>query len=272
MRWINRKPGRPLLVFLAALPFVLTLIAYMAGSAARLAENPRDKFMPAPTTLLERAGELISEPDRRKGYVLFWADTWASLDRLARGVAIAAALALAFGLLIGLFPTVKALFSSYVSAISLIPPLALAPILFIALGLGEVSKIALIVIGTAPVMIRDLAQRTIEIPQEQIVKAQTLGASSWQIMTRIALPQVMPRLIQAVRLGLGPAWLFLIAAETVSAEAGLGYRIFLVRRYAAMDVIIPYVIWITLLALLIDYALRQTSRLAYGWAEPEAQG
>ncbi|MEL6427193.1 MAG: ABC transporter permease subunit, partial [Pseudomonadota bacterium] len=87
------------------------------------------------------------------------------------------------------------------------------------------------------------------------------------IAMRVALPQLMPRLIQALRLSLGPAWLFLIAAEAIASEQGLGYRIFLVRRFLAMDVILTYVIWITLLAFLLDLALRHLSRRLYPWAE-----
>ena len=79
------------------------------------------------------------------------------------------------------------------------------------------------------------------------------------------LPQVLPRLIDAVRLTLGAAWLFLIAAEAIAATDGLGYRIFLVRRYLAMDVILPYVLWITLLAFLTDALLRFVSRRAFPW-------
>ena len=63
-----------------------------------------------------------------------------------------------------------------------------------------------------------------------------------------------------MRLSLGAAWLFLIAAEAIAATEGLGYRIFLVRRYLAMDVILPYVAWITLLAFLTDFGLKQVSR------------
>ncbi|MEO0761748.1 MAG: ABC transporter permease subunit, partial [Pseudomonadota bacterium] len=127
-------------------------------------------------------------------------------------------------------------------------------------------KIALIVIGITPIMVRDLAQRVAEIPAELVVKAQTLGASSAAIALRVVLPQVMPRLIQSVRLALGPAWLFLIAAEAIASTEGLGYRIFLVRRYLAMDVILPYVVWITLIAFLIDQGLRLLARRAYPWA------
>jgi NitT/TauT family transport system permease protein len=147
-----------------------------------------------------------------------------------------------------------------------IPPIALLPILFIALGLGETAKVALIVVGISPVMIRDIAAHVGALPREQIVKAQTLGASSWQIMIRVALPQAMPRLLQAVRLSLGPAWVFLISAEAIASDVGLGYRIFLVRRYLAMDVIIPYVAWIAFLAILMDALLTFLSRRFFPWA------
>jgi NitT/TauT family transport system permease protein len=125
--------------------------------------------------------------------------------------------------------------------------------------------VVLIIIGITPFIIRDLQQRVRELPAEQIIKAQTLGASSWQIILRVVLPQVMPRLIDAVRLTLGAAWLFLIAAEAIAATEGLGYRIFLVRRYLAMDVILPYVAWITLLAFMSDWLLRVASRRLFPW-------
>jgi len=69
-----------------------------------------------------------------------------------------------------------------------------------------------------------------------------------------------------VRLSLGRVFLFLISAEAIAAESGLGYRIFLVRRYLAMDVILPYVAWITLLAFLMDFGLAKLARGAFAWA------
>jgi len=103
------------------------------------------------------------------------------------------------------------------------------------------------------------------MPREQITKALTLGAGPWAMAWHIVLPQLMPRLIDALRLSLGAAWLFLIAAEAIASDSGLGYRIFLVRRYLAMDLIIPYVLWITLLGFLIDLGLRGLLRWRYGW-------
>ena len=79
------------------------------------------------------------------------------------------------------------------------------------------------------------------------------------------MPQVMPRLLDDIRLALGAAWLFLIAAEAIASTEGLGYRIFLVRRYLAMDVILPYVLWIILLGFAMDGLLRLLVSRRYGW-------
>ena len=106
-----------------------------------------------------------------------------------------------------------------------------------------------------------------DFPGQDQIKAQTLGASSWLLSTRVILPQLWPRLIDALRLTLGSAWLFLIAAEAIASTEGLGYRIFLVRRYMAMDVILPYVIWITLLAYTMDWLLRMARARFFPWAE-----
>ena len=153
----------------------------------------------------------------------------------------------------------------------MIPPLAILPILFIVLGLGEVAKIALIVIGVAPVIVRDLALRAGELPKEQLIKAQTLGASSWLLIAaRDPAAAVAAADRRAAPVDSARAWLFLIAAEAIASTEGLGYRIFLVRRYLAMDVILPYVVWITLLAFVMDLAAAaDCARRAFRWAEPE---
>ena len=265
MRALNIKPDRTWRIALAVLPFLFLLLAYLMGSASRLAENPNDKLLPSFVTMGQAVKAYALEPDARTGVHLMWSDTTASLGRLLTALAISTVIALVFGILVGLIPVAGAALGPVVSVASMVPPLALLPILFIVMGLGEASKITLIVIGTALKLTRDLALRVQEIPREQLIKAQTLGASTSQIATRIVLPQMLPRLIDAVRLEIGPAWLFLIAAEAIAAESGLGYRIFLVRRYLSMDVIIPYVAWITVLAFLMDLGLRLLQRRAFPW-------
>ncbi|MBO0903982.1 ABC transporter permease [Jiella sonneratiae] len=266
MRLINLRPTRAGAVWLAVLPFAALVAAYVIASQIRLAENPSDKLLPSLATMGQSMWDLAFTPDRRSGDLLFFADTLASLERLFAGLGISAAIALVVGCLAGFFPYARALFAPFVAAFSLIPPITILPILFITLGLGEAAKIGLIVIGTTPAMIRTLAQAVLAIPEEEIVKAQTLGASSWQIIARIFLPQVWPVLIAALRIGLIPAWIFLISAEAIAATEGLGYRIFLVRRYLAMDVILPYVAWITLLAYVTDRCLSFASRRLFPWA------
>ena len=266
MRWVNRHPRRSERILLGAVPILLLVLLYLVMAAQRHSLNPSDKILPLPGGMAEGMATLLFVPDQLTGQLLFWADTLASLQRLGLGLGIATLLALGLGLLLGVLPPFRATFGPLVTSIAVIPPIALLPILFIALGLGETAKVALIVIGIAPVMVRDIAAHVAALPGEQIVKAQTLGASSWQIMIRVALPQAMPRLLHAMRLALGPAWVFLISAEAIASDIGLGYRIFLVRRYLSMDVIIPYVAWIALLAILMDAALTLLSKRMFPWA------
>jgi NitT/TauT family transport system permease protein len=265
MRFLNVKPTRGQALVLAALPFALTCGAYLLFSHLRLAVNPDDKLLPSLGSMAQSFSDYAFHADSRTGQYLFWVDTAASLQRLFVALAISTVTALVVGVAMGLLPMAGALLGPFISVVSMAPPLALLPILFIVMGLGEASKVALIVIGSLPFLVRDLAMRVSELPREQFLKAQTLGASTWQIALRVVLPQMLPRLVDGLRLTLGPAWLFLIAAEAIASDSGLGYRIFLVRRYLAMDIILPYVAWITLLAFLSDAALRWIQGRAFPW-------
>lgn len=264
-RIINRRPDRLSGFVLGALPFVLAAAVYLVLSALRLAENPNDKLLPALSSFADAILRFAVHRDKLSGEILFWSDTFWSLRRMALGLGLATLIGLVLGVATGLIPYIKAGLAPIISVICVIPPMAVLPVLFIIFGLEELSKVTLIVIGITPFLVRDLALRVEELPGEQLIKAQTLGASTWQIVLRVVLPQILPRLIDGVRLSLGPAWLFLIAAEAIAAQSGLGFRIFLVRRYLSMDVILPYVAWITLLAATSDYLLRLLSRRAFPW-------
>ncbi|MBI3552079.1 MAG: ABC transporter permease subunit [Elusimicrobia bacterium] len=250
---------------LGPLPFLLALVVYLVASNARLRENPLDKLLPSPVRMAAAARSLAFEPDRRSGSRLLWLDTGASLERLGIGMSCAALAGLLLGLNLGLFPGLSALLQPFVTAVSIIPPLAVLPILFIVFGVDELSKVVLIFVGTFPVITREIMLAARNIPREQIVKALTLGATQLEVVYRIVLPQLLPRLLETVRLTLGSAWLFLIASEAIAAENGLGYRIFLMRRYLAMDVILPYALWITVLGFAFDLALKYFIAWRYPW-------
>jgi NitT/TauT family transport system permease protein len=265
-RLLNVRPRGGGRLLLGLIPILLLLLVYGGASSARHAANPNDKILPTLGAMASEVRVMAFETDPQTGTVPLVEDTKASLKRLGTGLGLATAAALVLGLSIGLLPLVRAGLGPLVAGIAVIPPIAVLPILFIVMGLGEASKIALIFIGLTPFMVRDLSSFVAAIPEEQLVKAQTLGADTWIVAARVALPQALPRLIESLRFSLGPAWVFLISAEAIASDVGLGYRIFLVRRYLAMDVILPYVAWISLLAVAMDLGLAALSRTAFPWA------
>jgi len=264
-RLMNTKPAKLGSLYLGLLPFFMVIVVYLFASNARLAENAHDKLLPSMSSFASAIDRIAFTPSKRTGEILFIQDTKASLERLGIGIGISGVLALLMAIPLGLIPYVRSGLSPFVAAFSMVPPMAILPILFIVFGMGEMAKVALIVIGVTPLLVRDLQQRVMEIPVEQLIKAQTLGASSWTIIVRVILPQIMPRLLDGIRLTLGTAWIFLISAEAISATEGLGYRIFLVRRYLSMDIILPYVLWITILAFLFDFLLKKATYKIFPW-------
>jgi NitT/TauT family transport system permease protein len=264
---LHAEPSSRLRIALAVLPFVLLIAGYLVASDLRIAANPDDKLLPSPAKMAEAFMRMAFEADKRTGEYLLWVDTLASLRRLALGAGLAASFGLLVGLNMGLFPGMRVLGLPFVTFLSIIPPLAVLPILFITFGVDELAKVVLIFLGSAFVITRDTLLAVRALPHEQITKALTLGATPLAVVYRVVLPQIVPRLVDAVRLSLGAGWLFLIAAEAVASTDGLGYRIFLVRRYLAMDVIIPYVLWLTFLGFAIDYGLRHFVAWRYPWYE-----
>ncbi len=270
-RIVDIRPNRTTRLLAGLAPIALIVVLYVMASLARHADNPADKVLPTFGAMADAMVRLSTTIDPTTGKITLLSDTLASLYRLGAGLALATVSSLILGLVIGVVPLARATLAPVVTVIAVIPPLAVLPILFIALGLGEASKIALITIGVAPYMTRDLAAYITGLPSEQFTKAKTLGANSWQLAIRVALPQLMPRLIESLRFSMGPAWVFLIAAEAVASDSGLGYRIFLVRRYLAMDIILPYVAWISLLAIAADFVLMLISRRAFPWAHGDGR-
>jgi NitT/TauT family transport system permease protein len=260
---INAKPGRLLGVLLSAAPFLLCAALYLFTAHQRHQENPQDKLVPTLSEMGEGFYRTAFEEDRKEELRL-WVDTLASGRRFVVSVALSF-LAVLLGLHMGLLPYCEKLLLHFVLFFDKVPALALLPILLIVFGLGEVSKLALIVIGVFPTIILDTYLRTKAVPKEQVTKGLTLGGSDFEVTYHIVLPQILPGVLDTIRLNFKAIVLFLIAGESLAATAGLGYRIFVVRRYIAMDIIIPYVLWISLLVFLADYAVRRFTAWRYPW-------
>jgi NitT/TauT family transport system permease protein len=262
---LNAQPGLKLNIFLVLLPFIIFIMLYLTASNLRLKENPKDKLLPSFSKMADAIKHYGFTKDERSKKFILWYDTFSSLKRLTLGILLSSFVGLFIGLNMGVYPGFKSLGLSFVNFISIIPPLAILPILFISFGTGELGKVMLIFIGTFPMITRDIFITVKKIPKEMITKSLTLGASENAITYRIFLPQILPRLIDTIRLTLGAAWVYLIASEAIASTNGLGYRIFLVRRYLAMDVIIPYVLWITFIGFFIDWILKLIIQNTFVW-------
>jgi NitT/TauT family transport system permease protein len=258
---LHARPGMVFGRILGLLPVALLVGLYMFVSHARHRVNPDDKLTPSLPQMYEEMKRRMTVPDKRSGKIDFVEDTKASLKRLALGISIAAVASYCIGIMMGMFPGFRALLGPLVTGLSNVNPLALLGIILVALGVGESSKVFLIAFGIGIPMMRTIAGMVERMPGELTVKAQTLGASQFQVLYKIVAPQMLPRLIDLVRVSLGAAWIFVVAAEYAGAEDGLGYRINLVIHYMNMALIIPYVIYISLLAYSGDLLLQGILKL-----------
>jgi NitT/TauT family transport system permease protein len=257
-------------ITLGLLPFILVIGLYLWGSYHLRQLEAQDldqatassKLMPLPSEMWDGFKRCAIEQDQNGQYRL-WLDTWASTQRFAIGMAIVS-LGIPIGLYMGTFPIMEALLYRFFVFFDKVPPLLLLPILFIVFDVGELSKIALVVIGVLPGIVLDAHARTKETPHEQFYKAQTLGASESEVAWRIIFPQIFPKMLGTLRLNFKAAWVYVIAGESIAASVGIGYRIFVLRRYVAMDIIIPYVIWATILMFALDYLFQVWER-RYEW-------
>jgi len=250
---------------------------YLYTAAARQRENPEDRVTPTIGQMVRgMSGAATSgaadddAPTQPASLVQRFSTSMLWKDTIATGWRFFCSLALLFpavllGLHMGLFPHVGAFFLRFVWFFDKIIALSLLPILFIAFGIDELSKIMLIVIGVTPTIILDTFNLARAVPGEQVVKAFTLGASDFDVAYRVVLKQIWPRVLNSIRLNLKAVMLFLFAGEMIASTDGLAYRIALLRRHMGMDVIIPYVLWVALLLFLADLTMRAVNRKLHPW-------
>lgn len=262
---IHAKPKRTASILLSIMLFVICITAFVITGYVRHQENPQDKVVPTISEMAEGFKRAAFEKNRNGEYPLL-VDTIASARRFLISL-VFLSLAIVLGLNMWVFPYIESIFLKFITFFDKIPALALLPILFIVFGLSEVSKIALILIGVFPTIALDTYCRAKEIPKEQITKGLTLGASKYEIAYQVILPQIFPAVLNTIRVNFKAMILFLIAGESLGATVGLGYRIFFIRQYIAMDIIIPYVIWMSLLAFAADFLVRLLIKKRYKWME-----
>jgi len=274
---VHAKPGRTGTLLLSWMLFAAGIAAYFYVSNARHRDNPEDRVMPTIAQMARGMFDAALRPaedeEQQPGNIslgrrflgsMLWKDTVATSRRFFFSMVLLVP-AVILGLHMGLFPYVGVFFSRFILFFDKIVALSLLPILFIAFGIDELAKVMLIVIGVTPTIVLDTVNLVRAVPAEQTVKAFTLGAGDFDVAYRVVLKQIMPRVLNGIRLNLKAVMLFLFAGEMIASTDGLAYRIALLRRHMGMDVIIPYVLWVALLLFLVDLGMRMVNRWLHPW-------
>ena len=272
--------GRPRRLWTQSLSWVLFLVgifAYTQFSIARHKENPEDRVIPSSAQLWQGIKASVLEPAeeddaldasattwQRVSHSMVWKDTVSSSRRFFIAIALLVP-AVLIGLHMAVFPYAEAFFLRFVLFFDKIVALSLLPILFIVFGIDEWSKIMLMVIGVGPTLMLDTYNIAKAVPREQVVKAFTLKSTNLDVAYRVILKQILPQVINSVRLNLKPLALFLFAGEMIASTDGLAYRIAIMRRHMGMDIIIPYLLWVAVLLFGMDALVRVANRRLHPW-------
>ena len=252
-------------IALGLVPFILILIFYCVIAERRHASNPNDRLVPDAAQFWDALRWANSGGPTEAPIVV---DTMASITRLTIGLTISGGCAYVLALGIHGYRMVHDLCKPMLVTIAKIPPVALMPLLLLWVGVNETSKIGLLVIGLVPGICLQLLATLTETKGKLKAKTRSLQLSKWQESLFVDLPVTFPSFVRQLQVSLGPAWLFLLVSETIGAENGLGYRIFVVRRHLAMDIILLYVVWITVISIAL-YALLCRMRGLVSWIDDE---
>lgn len=254
---LERKISKPVYFALAVTGLLIFLALWSAVTYTGLI---RPFFLPTPTTVFTTIGRLLTEGSLLR-------DTGASLYRIVVGFLVSLAVALPVGLSLGLSRKFEAFTEPLVAFIRYIPPSAFIPLAIIWFGIGELEKVAIIFIGVAPYLTLLIADTVSNVRQELIEAALTLGASKWDIVTKVVIPFSLPGIWDAIRVMLGAAWTFVIIAELVGASSGLGHLMIHSQRFLKTDNIFAAIVTIGLLGMVTDYFFKISYKILFPWTE-----
>ena len=195
-----------------------------------------------------------------------WEDALATTKRLLAGLLVGVLLSVALGILIGAYTPIEAFFVPPLSFLAKIPPTAMLAVFFVLVGVNFRMYVTMIAFGILPTLAQTVYQSAKkDVPQSLVFKAYTLGASHMELIWNVIYKQILPRLIDAVRLQIGPAMVLLIAAEWMVAGEGFGYRLRLFYQRTDMTVVYVYLMLLGVGGLLADYALIWLRRRICPW-------
>jgi NitT/TauT family transport system permease protein len=217
-------------------------------------------FLPSPSAVARALYNLFATQG-------FAGDVWASTRRIMLGFLISAVIGIPLGIAIGSFRVFQAFFEPVIAAVRYMPASAFIPLLIIWFGIYEKEKLAVIFIGVFFPLTLLIANVSANVPRELVQIAYTLGASRWQVFWRVLLPASWPGVVDNLRIGVSWAWTYLIVAELVAADRGIGHMILSASRFLQTDQIIAGIITIGMLGLITDGIFRWLYRVLFPYAE-----
>jgi NitT/TauT family transport system permease protein len=209
----------------------------------------RPDYLPGPLDAFSAAVEMA-----RDGQL--FTDAWATVRRVLEGFGLAVLVSVPLGILMGSFPAGQAALEPLVGLLRYLPASAFIPLLIIWLGLGEPSKVALLFLAAFFFNTLMTADAVRQVPVALIDVSYTLGARRGEVLRKVIVPYALPGMIDSVRVNAAASWSFVVVAELIASESGLGYRIVRAQRFNQIDRIFAVLVVIALIGLTIDLLLR----------------
>lgn len=249
--------ARRLLVSDAASWIVPAALLLVWQGASQLGVLPTN-VLPAPTEVLNAVWRLSASGE-------LWQNIAVSAKRAAIGFLIGGSLAFAFGLLNGVSKTGEKLTDTTFQMIRNIPNLAMVPLVILWFGIEDSARIFLVALGVFfPIYINTYhGIRTADI--QLVEMGRSYGMSNFELFRRVILPGALPSIFVGLRYALGIMWLTLIVAETIAANAGIGYMAMNAREFMQLDVVVLSILLYALLGKLADSVARLLERTTLKW-------
>lgn len=239
--------------------FVALLALWVVISGAGLID---EKFLPTPWAVINdiiestKDGTLIS-------------DVKISIYRVLTGFSIAVLVGVPLGIMCGCFTWFQSCITPLCGFIRYMPVQSFVPIIVLYTGIGETSKITVVFIGTLFQLILMIADDVSSVPNDLINSGYTLGNGYLRTIYRVIIPYIFPKMMRSLRMIVGWAWGFLICAELVASNSGLGYRILSSQRFFKTETIFGSIFIIGLLGLITDLLFAFLIKVLFPWEEEE---
>jgi len=231
------------------------LVAVLTAAWWWAVHRSRTPYFPTPLQVLTGIVELA-----RNGTLV--QHIAASLMRVSIGYVAALAVAIPLGVLMGWFSGVFYAFNPLVQLLRPISPIAWIPLAILWFGVGNVSPIFLIFLSSFFPMIVGTAAAVQAVERQYVRAARNFGITGYRLIFQVVLPAALPQIIVAMRLGVGIAWLVVVAAEMIAIDSGLGYLIIDSRNAGnRYDLVVAAMVLIGVIGLLLDGVLRQLNQL-----------